>query len=122
LNWRSIITLVTHASADPDAEAAAATEAAEGRSSYERFAIPFQFHPQLSVSDAVVLALRALLRIFLGSILFGVWGAYALMAWTSIHNRYLLTAAMVPMFALFLTLLAGMMIATSRLSPRRLPR
>jgi hypothetical protein len=109
--------LITHASADPDAEAAA-----EGQSAHERFALPYKFQPRLRVSDAVVFALRALLRIFLGSILFGAWGAYALLAWTRIPNVYLRTAAMVPMFALFLAMLAGMMIATARLSPRRLPR
>jgi hypothetical protein len=117
LSWQSIITLITHASADPDAEAAA-----EDHSGYERFAIPYKFQPRLRVSDAVLFALRALLRIFLGSILFGAWGAYTLLAWTSIPNLYLRTAAMVTMFALFLAMLAGMMILTSRLSPRRLPR
>lgn len=116
MSWRSIITLVTHASADPDAEAAAEDQG------YERFAIPYKFQPRLRVSDAVLFALRALLRIFLGSILFGAWGSYSLLAWSSIHNPYLLAAAMVPMFALFLAMLAGMMIVTSRLSPRRAPR
>jgi hypothetical protein len=117
LSWRSIINLVTHGATDPEAEAAV-----EERPEYDRLAIPFKFQPRLSVYDATLLALRGLLRICLGSILFGAWGAYALMAWTSIPNLYLRTAAMVPMFALFLAMLAGMMIATSRLQPRRAPR
>lgn len=91
-------------------------------SSYERFAIPYKFQPRLRVSHAIVFALRALLRIFLGSILFGAWGACTLLAWTSIRNPFVLTAALVPMFALFVASLAGMMAGTSRLSPRRLPR
>jgi hypothetical protein len=123
LNWRSIIALIV----PPADRAGAADEAGRSRSAYdrsqyERLAIPYQFTPRLRVSDAVTLALRALLRIFLGSILFGAWGAYTLLAWTSIPNLYLRSAAMIPMFALFLALLAGMMIATARLSPRHLPR
>lgn len=92
----------------------------ESRSSYERLAVPHTFQPVLSVSDATWFALRALLRIFLGSLLFGAWGAYTMLAWANIHNPYLRAAAMVPIFALFLGLLAGLMIATSwLLRPRR---
>ncbi len=115
MNWRAFITLVTHASVDP-----VPPESLDDGAVHERLAIPFQFHPQLSVSDAAAFALRALVRIFLGSLLFGVWGAYSLLVWTSVHNPYLRGAAMIPMFAVFLALLAGMMIATSwRRHPRR---
>jgi hypothetical protein len=122
LNWRPIfvqpiVALFTHAAADP-----ATTAHAVDDSSYERFALPYKFQPRLSVPHAIVFALRALLRIFLGSILFGVWGAYTLLAWSSIHNPFVLAVTLVPMFAVFLALLAGVMVGTSRLSPRRLPR
>jgi hypothetical protein len=117
LNWRSTIALIMDDPAEP-----AASASDQENSALERFALPYKFTPQLRVSHAALLALRALLRIFLGSILFGAWGAYTLLVWTSILNPYLRSAAMVPMFALFLALLAGMMIATARLSPRHLPR
>jgi hypothetical protein len=85
------------------------------RSPYERFAIPYQFQPTLSVAEAVRASLRTFLRIFLGSLLFGVWGAYALLLWTSVGNAFLRVAAMIPMIALFLVLLCGLLIATTLL-------
>lgn len=121
MNWQAIQAVFTHAfthaAADP-----ATTAIADDDSHYERFALPYKFQPRLRVSHAIVFALRALLRIFLGSILFGVWGAYSLLAWTSIRNPFVLTATLVPMLAVFLASLAGMMVGTSRLAPRRLPR
>ncbi len=83
------------------------------RSPYERFAIPYLFQPSLSVAEAVRASLRTFLRIFLGSLLFGVWGAYALLLWTSVRNPFLRVAAMIPMIALFLVLLCGLLIATT---------
>src|SRR5271170_2069628 len=97
----------------PEAASSKAAHAADGSASqYERFAIPYQFQPTLSASEALRATLRTFLRIILGSLLFGVWGAYALLLWTSIHNPFLRVAAMIPMIALFLTLLGGLMIAT----------
>ncbi len=115
MNWRLLRTRISEFLADPAAEAA-------DHSAYERFALPFKFQPRLRVTDAVIFALQTFLRIFLGSVLFGAWGAYTLLAWTSIPNLYLRTAAMIPMLALFLALLAVLMVATSRMTPRRLPR
>ena len=114
LSWRSILSQIV-----PEP---AASEQPGDASTQERFAIPYKFTPRLSVSEAAIFALRALVRIFLGSILFGTWGAYSLLVWTSIPNAYVRGAAMIPMFALFLALLAGMMVVTARFSPRRLPR
>jgi hypothetical protein len=101
----------------PEAASSKAASAREGadRSQYERFAIPYLFQPALSAAEAVRATLRTFLRIFLGSLLFGVWGAYALLLWTSIRNPFLRIAAMVPMIALFLALLCGLLIATTLL-------
>jgi hypothetical protein len=98
----------------PEAVRSDTESAAESaRSPFERFAVPFMFQPRLTPAQALMAALRALLRIFLGSLLFGVWGAYALLMWTSIHNPFLRIAAMIPMIALFVALLCGLLIATT---------
>lgn len=110
MNWRSISELILPKGPEESG--------LENCSEFERFAIPYKFQPALRVSDAAVFALRSLLRIILGSLLFGVWGAYTLLAWTSIHNPYLRAAAMVPMAALFLILLAGLMALTTLLLHR----
>ena len=100
---------------DPPVAGAAQIEDLErrGRSPFERFAIPYMFQPALRPSQAAIAALRAFLRIFLGSLLFGVWGAYALLLWTSVPTPLLRVAAMIPMIALFLVLLSGVLIATT---------
>jgi hypothetical protein len=94
---------------------AASSKAGEDGSLHQRFAIPHMFQPSLTPTQALKAALRTLLRIFLGSVLFGVWGAYALLAWTSIHNLFLQVAVMIPMIALFLVLLGGLLIGTTLL-------
>jgi hypothetical protein len=101
----------------PEAASAKAASAGEGgeRSQYERFAIPYSFPPALSASEAVRATLRTFLRILLGSVLFGVWGACALLAWASIGNPVLRVAAMIPMIVLFLVLLCGLLVATTLL-------
>ena len=109
LNLRTIEALI-FAEAGPPAH----TEGGS-RNLYQRFAIPHLFQPELSPSQAFTAALRAFLRIFLGSLLFGVWGAYTLLLWTSIPNLFLRIAAMIPMLALFLVLLCGLLIATTLL-------
>ena len=92
LNWRSTFEEIFPHEKEASAES----------SSHERFALPYKFQPRLRVSDAARFALSTFLRIFLGSALFGAWGALTLLAWTSIGNVYLRTAAVIPMFALFL--------------------
>ena len=76
------------------------------RSAYERFAIPFTFKPRLSLAEALVAVFGALLRIFLGCLLFAVWGSYTLFAWSTIPNLLLRVAVVVPMFLLFLFAMA----------------
>ena len=103
------------------ADGAVSAKAGE-RSPFEQFAVPFMFQPQLTPSQAFTAALRAFLRIILGSMLFGVWGGYALLMWVSIPNPILRVAAMIPMIVLFLALLCGLLIATTLiLRPRARP-
>jgi len=93
------------------------------RSKYSRLAIPHSFKPQLSVVEAFVAAVAAFLRIFLGSLLFAVWGTYTLAAWSRIQNLFLRLGAIIALFALFaLVVLSLMMVWAAlarRLSPRR---
>lgn len=95
----------------------------EDRSVYERFAIPYAFKPQLSLTEAVIAAATAFLRIFLGSLLFAVWGTYSLVLWTSIRSHFWRFAALLPMAALFLLGFGLLMLAISAVvrscSPRR---
>jgi hypothetical protein len=112
MNWRSIV-----ASIGGTAHAVPAAE--QDSSIYERFAVPYKFQPRLSVMDAAAFALRAFVRILLGSILFGAWGASTMLAWTSIHNPFARAVAVMSLFVLFLALMAGMTIATRRSSFQR---
>lgn|SRR5215472_1022419 len=93
------------------------------RSAYERFAIPYTFKPQLSFVEALVAVATSLLRIFLGSLLFAIWGTYSLLAWTAVRNYFWRAAALLPLFVLFLLSFAMLMLAISALartfSPRR---
>jgi hypothetical protein len=76
------------------------------RSSYERFAIPYSFKPSLSLPEALISVCGAFLRIVVGSLLFGIWGTYSFLAWSSIHNvilRYATLLALISAFALAMT-------------------
>jgi hypothetical protein len=72
------------------------------RGEYERFAIPHTFKPSLSFADALVAVAGAFLRIFLGSLLFAVWGTYTMFAWSRIGNYFLKVLMAAPMILLFL--------------------
>jgi hypothetical protein len=85
------------------------------RSSYERFAIPYTFKPQLTVVEAAISAAGAFLRIVSGSILFAVWGAYTLFAWNSIRNVLLRGGTVLALLLLFAVSFAGLMLAISAL-------
>ncbi|MGD0617364.1 MAG: hypothetical protein ABSB67_06860 [Bryobacteraceae bacterium] len=96
---------------------------ARDRSAYSRLTIPHSFKPQLSVVEAFVAAATAFLRIFLGCLLFAVWGTYTLAAWSTIQNLFLRVAAVFVMFLLFLLVVFSLMLAGAALarmlSPRR---
>ncbi len=94
---------------------AAQSDGGEDRSEYERLAIPFTFKPQLSFVEALIATVGAFLRVFLGSLLFAVWGAYGLVAWTKIRNPFLRVGAELPLFLLFLLSFALLTLAISAL-------
>jgi hypothetical protein len=93
------------------------------RSVYERFAIPYTFKPRLSFAEAVLAAIGAFLRIFLGSLLFAIWGTYSLETWAAIRSYFWRFAALLPLFFLFVLSFAVLMLAISALvrtfSPKR---
>ena len=59
-----------------------------GRSTLERFATPHTFNPALSLSEALVAVAVAFTRIFLGSLLFAIYGVYAFVAWIAIKSFF----------------------------------
>ena len=85
------------------------------RSVYERFAIPYSFKPRLSLAEATLAAGGAFLRIFLGSILFGFWGAYTYLACVAIKNIFLRGVVLVVMIGVFAVLLALLLMAITAL-------
>jgi len=95
---------------------------ATDRSVYERFAIPYTFKPQLSLTEAIVAATATFMRIFLGCLLFAVCGSYSLFAWSTIQNLLLRLAAVLALTLLFLVSFAGLMLASSALTRILTPR
>lgn len=92
------------------------------RSRYERFAIPHSFKPELSFAEAVISAGGALLRIFLGSLLFAVWGTYTFLAWHAIPNVFLRGAALLGLISVFALSFTLLMLAIAALVKRLIPQ
>lgn len=93
-----------------------------GRSPYQRLAVPFTFKPELSFGEAVIAALAAFLRIFLGSILFGVYGWNSLVRWNAIRSPFWRVAAIPPIVIVFLLLFALLMAAITAVVRKILPK
>ena len=89
---------------------------------HERFAIPHSFKPQLSFTEAVVAAGGAFLRIFLGSLLFAVWGVYTILAWNAIPNVFLRGVVLLALVSTFVLALAFLMLVVSALVRKAWPR
>jgi hypothetical protein len=87
----------------------------EDRSVYERFEIPYTFKPHLSFLEALIATAGAVFRIFLGSLLFAVWGTYSLVAWTAIRSPFWRIVVQLPLFLLFLLLFGLLMLAIAAL-------
>jgi hypothetical protein len=83
------------------------------RSEYERFALPHDFKPRLSFFEACLAVFAALTKIFLGSLLFAVWGTYSLLAWSTIHSPVMRVIVLLPMLLVFLFFFALVMIGIS---------
>ena len=89
---------------------------------HDRFAIPFTFKPRLSLAEALIATVAAVARIFLGSLVFAVWGAYSLVAWMTIRNLLWRVGAVSSLFLAFLVscalLMAGISAFVRAISPR----
>jgi hypothetical protein len=83
------------------------------RSSYERFAIPYTFKPRLSVAEALIAATTAFLRIFCGSVLFGVWGAYTMLLLGRIRHMLWRVVVFLPLLAIFALAFVALMVSIS---------
>jgi hypothetical protein len=83
------------------------------RSEFERLALPGNYKPRLSFAEAVVSVVTTLTRIFLGSLLFAVWGIYSLLAWKTIGEPFLRVVVLLPLLLLFFLFFALLMIAIS---------
>jgi hypothetical protein len=87
----------------------------------DRFAIPHDFPPNLTLNQALVRVGGALVRICLGSLLFALWGVGSGLTWNAIANPFLRVLALLPLLALFLVAIVAVMLgvtaAVKRLSP-----
>jgi len=97
-------------------------ECAGLRSLAERFAIPHNFPPNLSLPEAMIRVAAAMARILLGSSLFAVWGVFSARVWSSIPSYFWRTAAILPLALLFLipftALMAGISAMVRAISPK----
>lgn len=93
------------------------------RSPYERFAIPFTFKPQLSISEAAIAVGGDLIRIFFGSLLFALWGALAYLAWRAVPFLVLRVAVLMVLVVVLAVAMVLLMLGISALGrivwPRR---
>jgi hypothetical protein len=92
------------------------------RSVGESFATPHTFNPNFTFSGAVIAVVVSFGRIFLGSLLFAVWGVGALMIWSRIPNAFWRAMAVAPLVLLFLAAFAALMIAISAVARWFAPR
>jgi hypothetical protein len=91
---------------DPDRKPAATDR---GRSVFSRFAAPYTFSPDLSFGEALIAVAACLTRVFSACVLFSVWGAFSVFAWSAISGRFWRAVAMPPLILLFLVALAILM-------------
>jgi hypothetical protein len=67
----------------------------------DRFRTPHTFNPPLTFLEACVAVVGALTRIFLGSLLFAVFGAFIWTAWATNHDPWRRTALVLSLFINF---------------------
>jgi hypothetical protein len=88
----------------------------------QRFAIPHDFPPNLSLPEALIRVAGAMARILLGSLLFAVWGVWSARAWDAIPGHLLRASAIVPLALLFLipftALMAGISAMVKAVTPK----
>ena len=59
---------------------------AEIRPPFERFAVPYQFQPKLTLYGALLAVMAALIQIVFGSLLAALWGVRIWLAAVSLHS------------------------------------
>ena len=79
----------------------------------ERLAVPHTFQPRMSLGAATFAAVVALVRIFLGSMLFAVWGGCIWALWAMIRNPVWRYVALVPLIAGLVVTMGLLMIGIS---------
>jgi len=88
----------------------------------QRFAIPHDFPPNLSLPEALIRVAGAMARILLGSLLFAVWGVWSARTWDAITGNFLRAAAILPLALLFLVpftaLMAGISAVVKAVTPK----
>jgi len=77
----------------------------------ETFGVPHTFNPDLTLREALVAVAVAFSRIFLGSLVFALWGVAAWTTYDAIRNPILRTLALLPIVVLFLVSMAALMAA-----------
>jgi hypothetical protein len=88
-------------------------ESSGRRTIAQRFAIPHDFPPNLSLPEALIRVTAAMARILLGSLLFAVWGVFSARAWDAIPGHSWRAAAILPLALLFLIPFAALMAGIS---------
>jgi hypothetical protein len=88
----------------------------------EAFGVPHTFNPNLSLLEAVFAVAVAFTRIFLGSLLFALWGVAGWTTWGAIGNPVLRIVAVLPIALLFFVSIAAMMVGISSLVDWLKPR
>ncbi len=95
----------------------------EARTGAQRFGIPHTFNEALALPDALLAVVQAMARIFLGCLVFAIWGTLAMWLWSEISNVFLRFLVLVPVLVLFLVsfvaLMAGISTMTKAVSLRR---
>lgn len=86
-----------------------------------RLAPPYTFAPALHPRDALVAVAGTLVRLFGSCILFALWGALSLRAWSSLTGTFWRIVALPPLVLLFAAVFGGFLMAVSALE-RRLVR
>jgi hypothetical protein len=94
----------------------------QNRTIAERFGIPHTFPPNMRVGEAIIAALGSMARILLGSLLFAVWGVYAIRTFDAIQNHFWRVIALIPLLVLFAVSLGAIMFAISALMRKLSPR
>lgn len=75
------------------------------------YALPHTYQPNVSFLEAVVRVCGALARIFLGSAVFAICGAFAWQSWATIHNWALKLLALTAIGIVFAIAFAALMLA-----------